>query len=250
MSSEETRAGGSQTGSDEGNNVVRIPRDWFGPKDDLVPFGPRAWPEAEDRAGLSAGAAGDAATPLDAETFWGEDADSVHDVVAGRSAVASGGPARENRRTVIAAGVVVLLIAAAGLTVWLAGSPQRRSSPPEIASVRNKPLVPARRLLHTAANRSPATSRTLRFPVPRQRPVRHRSTAPRTTHPTQVVYRPVQTASTGAPRPAAVAPASTVAAPTRGSSASTAAQPTSSSQVSQPAFGASGALGPMSSPAG
>jgi hypothetical protein len=125
VGSEETRINGGQTDSDETRNVVRIPRDWFGPKEDLVPFGPAAWSAPGHQA----------ETPPDAEAFWGEDADSVHEVlepvvVGKRSA---GGPAR---RSLVSA-VLVLVMAGAGLTAWLLASPQRRAAHPQIASVRN-----------------------------------------------------------------------------------------------------------------
>ena len=50
-----------------GDNVVRFPRDWIGPLEELVPFGPAA-----DRAErLSAGAV-TSAPALSADAFWGE----------------------------------------------------------------------------------------------------------------------------------------------------------------------------------
>jgi hypothetical protein len=45
------------------DNVVRLPRDWLGPREDLVPFGPSA--DAEDGA---------LATPPSTHDFWGEPA--------------------------------------------------------------------------------------------------------------------------------------------------------------------------------
>jgi hypothetical protein len=244
VGSEETRSGGSRTGSDERNNVVRIPRDWFGPKDDLVPFGPRAWPED----GVSgAEPVDDAAAPFDAETFWGEDADSVHDVVDGRSQ-APALPVRHGDRRTLTAAILVLIMAGAGLTAWLSRGSQPRSSRPQVASVRNKPRAGTNRLQERAAvvNRAPRSR--IRS---RPRTIHRRRLTARTTHPTQVVYRPAQEATPSPSSSSAAAPvASTQAAPRPAASASTAARATSDSQVSQPAFGANGALGPISSPAG
>jgi hypothetical protein len=50
-------------------NVVRLPRDWLGPRENLVPFGPRA-------VSLDAEAA-----PPSAEDFWGERAATIHDAL-------------------------------------------------------------------------------------------------------------------------------------------------------------------------
>ncbi len=49
-------------------NVVRLPRDWLGPRDELVPFGPRARTPADDR-------------PTSAADFWGEQSAAIHDAL-------------------------------------------------------------------------------------------------------------------------------------------------------------------------
>jgi hypothetical protein len=61
---------GRQTDGDERDQapdkVVRLPRDWLGPREDLVPFGPRASaPEA----------------PPSAADFWGERSAAIHDAL-------------------------------------------------------------------------------------------------------------------------------------------------------------------------
>jgi hypothetical protein len=240
VGSEDTRTDGSRTGSDEKSNVVRIPRDWFGPKDDLVPFGPSAPPV--DGAGREGGQA--AASPLDAETFWGEDADSVHDVLDGRRVAAS---ARGTGRRTLLVAALVLLMAGAGLTTWLLGSPQRRPARPQIAEIRHEPRAPANQLQKTAA-----IARTRRPAIrTHPRPVHRHRVSTGSVHPTQVIYRPLQQATPSQSSHAiAASSASRQAASGATTSATAVAQPTSSSQVSQPAFGANGALGPMSSPAG
>ena len=65
-------------------NVVHFPRDWFGPREDLVPFGPRvseAGSGAEDQPRVPE------PTPVRADDFWGEQSWSMHDAMAGPGAV-------------------------------------------------------------------------------------------------------------------------------------------------------------------
>jgi hypothetical protein len=65
-------------------NVVHFPGDWFGPRDELVPFGPRvseAGSRVEDEPGVAE------PTPVRAEDFWGEQSWSMHDAMAGPGAV-------------------------------------------------------------------------------------------------------------------------------------------------------------------
>jgi hypothetical protein len=59
------------------SNVVRIPRDWFGPREELVPFGPSD-PE-------------DPPPPVRADDFWGEDSASIQNAMRAPEVV---GPAR------------------------------------------------------------------------------------------------------------------------------------------------------------
>ncbi len=49
-------------------NVVRLPRDWLGPRDELVPFGPRGGTPTDDR-------------PTSAADFWGEQSAAIHDAL-------------------------------------------------------------------------------------------------------------------------------------------------------------------------
>jgi hypothetical protein len=57
-----------------GDNVIRLPTDWLGPREELVPVAPPRRPtgraESEEEV-----------TPPSAETFWSEDAGSLHDAV-------------------------------------------------------------------------------------------------------------------------------------------------------------------------
>jgi hypothetical protein len=105
-------AGGGHTGGADGtqaDNVIRFPRDWFGSKDDLIPFGPSAeritaerearaasGGSADSAAGAGAGsepvtaaadtgmpntAAFDASAAMSASDFWGEGAGALHQPV-------------------------------------------------------------------------------------------------------------------------------------------------------------------------
>ena len=55
-------------------NVIRLPRDWLGPPEELVPIGPAA------RARAAQLDVGDAPPPA-ADAFWSEDAAALHDAV-------------------------------------------------------------------------------------------------------------------------------------------------------------------------
>jgi hypothetical protein len=57
-------------------NVVRLPRDWLGPREELVPFGPRADATAAEVVG-SAGA------PPSANDFWGEQSGELQRALQG-----------------------------------------------------------------------------------------------------------------------------------------------------------------------
>jgi hypothetical protein len=66
--------------------VVRLPRDWLGPREELVPIGRPA----------SVGAAvtsGDDSLPPTAEAFWSEDSAALHDAVQGPTSVSTASPA-------------------------------------------------------------------------------------------------------------------------------------------------------------
>jgi hypothetical protein len=64
--------------------VVRLPRDWLGPREELVPFGPRAGtPDDDQRPTVSSETAASQLPepPPAAEDFWGERSASIHDVL-------------------------------------------------------------------------------------------------------------------------------------------------------------------------
>jgi len=100
----------SESGDQEGPprpNVVRLPRDWLGPREDLVPFGPRASSEDAEEP------------PPSADDFWGERSAAIHDALEA-PADASGGPVgaqtrrrfdRRPRATAVGVLAIALLVA-------------------------------------------------------------------------------------------------------------------------------------------
>jgi hypothetical protein len=87
----EDGGGGDQTES----NVVRLPREWIGPIEELVPFGPSARSSKTSLASV----AGDDLIPPGPDDFWSEDSAAVQDALQAPSAArrpnvadTSGGP--------------------------------------------------------------------------------------------------------------------------------------------------------------
>lgn len=112
--------------SKEAGNVVRIPRDWFGPKEDLVPFGPAASQTnlvepakiGDHRRQSKLGSltrrdpeptATESRAPLDPNTFWGEDSSLIQGVVAGPAGAAEG-PAAGSRTATRRRGIALLAL--------------------------------------------------------------------------------------------------------------------------------------------
>lgn len=249
-----------ENGSEGVGNVVRFPRDWFGPPDELVPFGPRASkanPRSTDTHAAS----------LDPNSFWDGSSSSFQDVVeapagdgpgllgrgyrSGRGiavlvarARGAGGAAWEAMGARKAAVVVIAsLLAGLGGVAWLLQGPHPRAGQSAIAAVST---------WHTPSSVANAPTLMYRRPVIRSRlrtiRKRHPVVSPGRTQTVQVVYH----ASTPAtPSPARAAQATT-AVQGSGDTASPGATEASTAptQSSPPAFGASGALGPMSSPDG
>ena len=94
----ETEGPHSDTGTTKGSpdsNVVRFPRDWLGPREELVPFGstePSRGAESsgtsepsgggeQSRGGEQSGVSAGAATPPTAADFWSEEAVVLHDAL-------------------------------------------------------------------------------------------------------------------------------------------------------------------------
>ena len=68
----ETDDTGALTRDEE--NVIRLPRDWLGPPEELVPIGPAARARAAQRE-LNG------QTPPAADAFWSEDSAALHDAL-------------------------------------------------------------------------------------------------------------------------------------------------------------------------
>jgi hypothetical protein len=121
----------------DADNVVPLPRDWLGPRDQLVPVGKVA---AADRAGSA---------PPTAEDFWSEDSAALQDAWQAPEPRESAGPAAQPqlegdagvtasvsrlrapamRARLVAVAAVIAALAATALAVWHpgSGSPPARS---------------------------------------------------------------------------------------------------------------------------
>jgi hypothetical protein len=234
---------------EQSDKVVRLPRDWLGPREDLVPFGPSTPPPAESEL--------DGFAPND---FWGERAAAIHSVVQGpaddpTATAPASDPApsiRKGRlgRWHVAAAVLVAIAAAGAVPLLFGGSPNHvtrgaglniaaivsqgvarilKSGPPRIVERSASPR-PVRHVRH----RSP------RPKAPRPRPQHHSAPASASTYVThtsppspQPTYRPIVTSP---------APRIVTTRPPAASKASSGAnvRPT----------GQTGALGPVQSPNG
>lgn len=67
--------GDGERGAHRDQNVVRLPREWLGPLDELVPISTTARGRAEDAL------AGSAEAPPSASAFWSADSAALHDAV-------------------------------------------------------------------------------------------------------------------------------------------------------------------------
>lgn len=232
----------SRPSSGDTANVVRIPRDWFGPKEDLVPFGPRPWADETERGAPPAPPHDP--KPVDPDTFWGEDSDSVHGVLDGgiESAGRPRGRVRQGRW--VAAAACFTLVATAGLATWLLGSSEPRTGHPAVASIGSDARVATSRFLRTAAASERRPRALTRRPT-KGKNVPARRDVPARPAPTRVVYHasPVTSPNETSSSSGSTGTAST----TQGGGQATAA---SAPSTSAPAFGTQGALGPMSSPDG
>ncbi len=225
------------------DKVVRLPRDWLGPREDLVPFSQSTPPPAEPEI--------DAFAPSD---FWGERAAAIHSVVQAPEDEpppdARAGdpqpPAPKSRlpRRRLAAAAVVAIAAATAFALLLGGSPSRVTSGPRlnIASILNTGVLrvlkggPPHVVAPTAPSR-PVRHARHRVTRPKPAPARvehHSSPAPVSTY--------VARASTSSPPPAPPAPR--IVTRTHRTASTTSASGTVS------ATGQNGALGPVQSPNG
>ena len=254
-----------QTGheGEQAGKVIRIPRDWFGPRDELVPFGPRA-SQAE------AGRVERPEAPLDPNSFWDESSNSIQDVVGAVGESANGGagfctePARGELRAMagrlwcagqdlpgriglrnLAAGVVVLLVIGLGAAGWLWGQARPRASRPRVAAVstlQERLATPSGAVVKSSDRRAVEARRKPHSGPSTSRP-----------HVVSVVYRASQPSASSQTSVSYSPPSSHTSAAAETSNGTTGSGASAASTVihsSQPAFGPGGALGPMSSPDG
>jgi hypothetical protein len=268
-------------------NVVRLPRDWLGPREELVPMGSRT------RAAELDGARPESLPPT-AASFWDEDSGSLQApmqppadtwqgqwepappepaALAGSASARrhrsiprprvprslSGGFAPPRRRaTAVVAGVLgaclLVVLAVIGETAGGAHNPGGKTA----ASSKSAAIVTA-----TGVNRARLRAQTPVVTEIKTEPASHHVVrSPTRRHRTQVSIRRHRHAhSVARPTPSASQPARTTTpaytptpTTTTPSSGSTSSSPPASSARStpssqhQPAFGPSGSLGPGSSP--
>ncbi len=254
----DTSDGGGREGLLD-DNVVRLPRDWLGPREELIPVGRSADGPIDEGASPSA------------DAFWGESSASIQDALPALPDAAhmrdrpmvlarASELVRRHARIVsaLAAAAVLAAVAVFGTgghssrhrTAGAAGG-EVMSSPfadaaPHVTSA-SRALVLDRALVHRATGRH------------RPRLGVHRSHHPRAEHPVAAAPQPVQYTS---PPPPSSAGSETTAAseatpnpvsspsPTTDATPSTESTSPASSSSSQAALGANGALAPGSSPDG
>jgi hypothetical protein len=245
-------------------NVVRLPRDWLGPRDELVPFGPRASSEDAEEP------------PPTAEDFWGERSASIHDALQAPTDSVDAPAGTQTRRwfdrrprPAAVGGLAVALVVVIGVMsiVWGPSGAQRPASGSKVgvAAVFGSGVS---RLLHLGLAELTASVPPNLSARAASQTVRHK-TVLRTTHrapATRPTHRPhpqlssgpavsIDTAHTTTTTPRTYAETSHVeTAPTYRSAPSpapshAASQPAASSATASPT-GQSGALGPIQSPNG
>jgi hypothetical protein len=219
----EVRGDGSpqQQGHD---NVVRLPRQWLGPPEELVPFGPSA---ADGTAGSAP-----AGVRLDGADFWGEDSAALQAVVETPAEDdglrASGRVVSVSRARGVAAAVVALALALVVIGSVLGRSGGTRGQATKISVARLSNGSPVER-------RVPAAEMSSKRSLFARRAVHRRASARGT-----LVASGVPSKQSGVSRPTYVASESTPA-----TGASSAAAPSSSTSPysgpqAYPAAGSSG----------
>ncbi|HET6868655.1 MAG TPA: hypothetical protein VFH80_22270 [Solirubrobacteraceae bacterium] len=243
---EEGRQIEAGSATEPSNKVVRLPRDWLGPREELVPLGESAAPPAEpDLAEFAP------------DDFWGERAAAIHSVVQAPepepplAPLATEPRKRRLGRRRLAAAAFTGIAAAAALALLLGGSPSHvtrdarwnfaaivssgvsrilKLGPPEIVARATAPPT-VKHVRHHSPHHKAAPRRAEHHssPPPASTYVAHASSPPSP----QPTYHP--SVSTPTPR--------IVTTPHRASSR------TSSGATVSPT-GQNGALGPVQSPNG
>jgi len=252
----------TETGEQEARpraNVVRLPRDWLGPREELVPFGPRASSEEAEEP------------PPSAEDFWGERSAAIHDALEAPAGNAAGAVGVHTRRrfdrkplAAVLGVLAIALLVVMGVVVTVLGpeGARRTTGGPRVtvAAVFGGGLSRLLELgiasLDASVPRNlgthAATKTVRRTTVPR---TSHRAPAPRLRHRVhpQISSAPpvsIDTKRTTTTTPSTYAATSHVdTTPTyRSTPPSPPSRPAASATVSP--TGQSGALGPIQSPNG
>ena len=248
----------NHNGKDEADaeaTILRFPRDWFGPTEELVPFGPRA-----DRVAVADGdeqsvALDEGLPPSSASAFWSEDSAKIHDAVEGpevESATLAAAPVANGSRSRQFSARRVLLIACCGVIGLATVGRLMFQSGPHRALPPTSPRAAVHVRVWTAVSHPPV--------------VRRATSARKPSHPAEPKHPVSQSAqanpsgSTGStdsvPVQAASTPSASSSAAQSGSGGDGSgggaggggASAASAGGSSQQAFGANGALGPGSSP--
>ena len=208
-----TEHGGEQPGTN--NNVVPFPRDWLGPREELIPFGRSAGYGVEQ----STAAPG-------AEAFWGGDSGPLHAVLP--EPVAAGGAAGARLR-MRAGRLAVAALAVAGLAAAVFGrlAGLQAGSNPSVGSG-----VAAAGFFDLALLRGAVGAPAIESP----KPAVHRSGAVRAQPTAHVRHRPAAGSRTSGRGSTAAASSATTAAATAATSTSQTVSSTgSSNSASEPA---------------
>lgn len=235
--------------TESSNKVVRLPRDWLGPHEELVPFGQSTPPPTEPDL-----------TALAPNDFWGERAAAIHSAVQAPEDEAPDIPptveptskARLGRRHLAAAAFAGIAAVAALLLLFFGGSPNHvvGGARLNIAAIVDNGVArilnagPPRVVPHIASSRTPRPPKHVRHrashphraPTPAQH---HRSLSRVSTpvvHESPPIAQPTYHPSVSSPAPRIVT------TPHRAS--------TTSSGATVSPTGQNGALGPVQSPNG
>ena len=221
-----TEHGGEQPGTN--NNVVPFPRDWLGPREELIPFG--------NSTGL--GAESSVAGP-GAEAFWAGECDPLHAVVAAPAASAPiAGRRLQPLAGRLAIGALVVTVLAMAVLGRIVGVPAGGSGP-AIGSD-----VAAAGLFDLAQLRGAVGTPTIESP----KPVVHPAVRPRARSGAHAQHRrkrtPVTSSTVAASSATSVAAASTTSRQPVAQSTETSSAPTHSSVSSHTASVRPGPVGP------
>jgi hypothetical protein len=238
-----TDGGGKEELLDD--NVVLFPRDWLGPRDELIPIGRPPERSANGQADDGAPAPTDPAPTAD--DFWSEGSAALQSALrapedfAAIEARAGGWSGRRIRALTVGAFCAIVLVCVA---VFATGGERGRPQPAGTALASTDTLRAEAGLRGHDARASVAQSRPVaRAAHPKRRALTHRHVRTVIVEQVHYVMAPPSTASPSAPSTASpsVPSQSTTATSTRSAS---------SNAQKQPATGADGVLGPGTSPDG